>query len=385
MDFISNVSYTLGVFFSYKNYKYTLANQPLRHDYDLNLQSILTSYFDYSDTWLVILVLASIVFVITLLTVIFLRKRITVAIALIKEGSKAVASNMSTLIFPVFPWLVQILVIVYAVYVMTLLSSIGTPEYKVNDYRSKEDKQINKAFDCRCNNEVNYTVGAVCTTEEFNRNCKSLLNPENFCIDKACIIIGLKKSDLVQFFQGLNVFGFFWMIFFITAFSEMVLAGVFATWYWTKNTKNRPFFSLTESIARTIRFHLGTVAFGALIITICRIIRLILEYCEQKIQKYANYAVFRAILCLCKCCFWCLENFMKFVNKNAYIMTAIHGSSFCASARNSFNLLMRNVLRALALDKVLFISISIFQIKFHVYFRYQHSSSSYRKRSFLWE
>lgn len=220
----------------------------MRPEYDLNLQSFFTSQFDYSETWLAILIVAGIVFVITFLTVIFLRRRITVAIALIKEGSKAVASNMTTLIFPVFPWIIQIFVILYAVYLMTLLASIGTPEYKVADYRNNKERDT---FACKCNGQVNDTIGSFCTTEEFNKHCS--IGPNEPCIDKACIFVGLKKSDLVQFFQGLNIFGFFWMIFFITAFSEMVLAGVFATWYWTKNTKNRPFFSLTESITRTIR------------------------------------------------------------------------------------------------------------------------------------
>lgn len=43
---------------------------------------------------------------------------------------------------------------------------------------------------------------------------------------------------------------------------------------------------------------------------------------------------------------------MKFLNRNAYIMCAIHGKNFCSSAKDAFNLLMRNVLRVFALDKV---------------------------------
>lgn len=53
-----------------------------------------------------------------------------------------------------------------------------------------------------------------------------------------------------------------------------------------------------------------------------------------------------------KCFFWCLERFLRFLSKNAYIMCAIHGKPFCTSARDAFNLLMRNFLRVVALDKV---------------------------------
>lgn len=100
------------------------------------------------------------------------------------------------------------------------------------------------------------------------------------------------------------------------------------------------------------RYHLGTLAFGSLIITICRIIRVILEYIDHKLKKYDN-PVTRAIMCCMKCFFWCLEKFLRFINRNAYIMCAIHGKNFCASAIDAFNLLMRNILRVFVLDKVL--------------------------------
>lgn len=81
-----------------------------------------------------------------------------------------------------------------------------------------------------------------------------------------------------------------------------------------------------------------------------------------------------------KCCFWCLEKFIRFLNRNAYIMVsglgpitnppalpgregplfpvgalilpfyslqiAIYGTNFCTSAKNAFFLLMRNIIRS---------------------------------------
>ncbi|KAK2498341.1 hypothetical protein MC885_000971 [Smutsia gigantea] len=47
-----------------------------------------------------------------------------------------------------------------------------------------------------------------------------------------------------------------------------------------------------------------------------------------------------------KCCFWCLEKFIRFLNRNAYIMIAVYGTNFCTSARNAFFLLMRNIIRS---------------------------------------
>lgn len=80
-------------------------------------------------------------------------------------------------------------------------------------------------------------------------------------------------------------------------------------------------------------------------------IRVILEYIDHKLKKYDN-EITKAILCCLKCFFWCLEKFLKFINKNAYIMCAIHGKNFCLSAKDAFSLLMRNILRVFVLDKV---------------------------------
>ena len=58
------------------------------------------------------------------------------------------------------------------------------------------------------------------------------------------------------------------------------------------------------------------------------------------------------MLSFCKCCFWCLEKFIRFINRNAYIMCAVKSSNFCKSARDAFNLLMRNLMRVVVLDSV---------------------------------
>lgn len=221
------------------------------------------------------------------------------------------------------------------------LASVGEPEHIV--IRMKNDTS------CQCTgNYSTITDGDLCDPKLFNLQCTSRTG--GACM-ASCMYTGLKAESFVQYFKIINVFGFFWLVFFISAFGEMVLAGVFARWYWTLNKREDvPFFILTGSIYRTFRFHLGTLAFGSFIITLCRIIRLLLEYVDRKAKKVNNECT-RAVMCCCKCFFWLLEAFLKFLNKNAYIMCAIHGKSFLPSSKDAFNLLMRNVLRVIAVDK----------------------------------
>ncbi|XP_023337592.1 choline transporter-like protein 4 [Eurytemora carolleeae] len=115
----------------------------------------------------------------------------------------------------------------------------------------------------------------------------------------------------------------------------MVLAGCFSSWYWAFNkSKDVPSFPIISSFYRAFRYHLGSLAFGSLIIAILRMIRLAIQYVEEKIkEKGLDNPATKVILCLCKCCFWCLEKFMKFLNRNAYIITASYGYNFCKSAK----------------------------------------------------
>ena len=47
-----------------------------------------------------------------------------------------------------------------------------------------------------------------------------------------------------------------------------------------------------------------------------------------------------------------VQKFLRFLNRNAYIITAIYGTGFLTSARRAFHLIVSNPLRLLVIDKV---------------------------------
>ena len=53
-----------------------------------------------------------------------------------------------------------------------------------------------------------------------------------------------------------------------------------------------PSAPLTASFYRTFRYHLGTLAFGSLIIAIIRMIRVMIEYIEEKLKEVGTFEVF---------------------------------------------------------------------------------------------
>jgi choline transporter-like protein 2/4/5 len=53
--------------------------------------------------------------------------------------------------------------------------------------------------------------------------------------------------------------------------------------------------------------------------------------------------IVKVVFCILQCCMWCFEKCMKFINKNAYIIVALKGKSFCGAAFNAFTLIISNL------------------------------------------
>lgn len=54
------------------------------------------------------------------------------------------------------------------------------------------------------------------------------------------------------------------------------------------------------------------------------------------------------VVCATRCCLWCLDTCVKFINKTAYIQIALHSKSFCNAAWQSFYLTIRHLGRVSA-------------------------------------
>lgn len=313
------------------------------------------------DTWLAFVIILGILTGIVILVLIALRQRIQIAIQLIEQGSKAVGQMCSTIFWPIFPFTLHLGVVVWFAAVAMYLSSAGTQVYMIHyDHEGvgtttrslpldqdppDPPSQCTQAGNC-VNPQTNqtYKLGDICSPALFNATC---LN----CLDIQCQFTRYEREPGVPWMHWFNLFAFFWAMEFVSALGELVLAGVFATWYWTFDKSQVPGCSLGRSFCNALTFHLGTVAFGSLIIAIIRFVRAVLEYIESKLKAYNNDLV-KCLFCLCKCCLWCLEKFMKFINRNAYIMCAIKSTNFCVSAKDAFSLLMRNIVRVVVLNNV---------------------------------
>jgi hypothetical protein len=157
------------------------------------------------------------------------------------------------------------------------------------------------------------------------------------------------------------LFGFLWIAEFCSSVGFMVVAFIFALWFFApmkKPTEEDPDPSpedremvsspILTALKLTVLHHLGTVAFGSLIIAVIQMVRLMLEYVERKQRELTgggedHSGLWKFIFCCCKCCLWSLEKCMKTLNKIAYVVTVVNGTSFCSSACHAMGLLQKNI------------------------------------------
>ncbi|XP_037545636.1 choline transporter-like protein 2 [Nematolebias whitei] len=300
---------------------------------DLGLQTDFSVYLQIRQTWLAFMIILAIVEFIIILLLIFLRKRILIAIALIKEASRAVGHVMSALFYPLLTFALLAVVIAYWAITAVFLSTSNEQIYKV----------FNNS-DCPFARET-------CDPQTFNTSNISAQCPDALCLFAFYGGETVYHRYLIVF-QFYNVFLFFWCANFVTALGQVTLSGAFASYYWAfKKPDDIPAFPIFSSLGRALRYHTGSLAFGSLILSLVQVIRVFLEYLDHKLKGAQNKFAKFLLSCM-KCCFWCLEKCIKFLNRNAYIMIAIYGKNFCTSARDAFFLLMRNIVRVAVLDKV---------------------------------
>jgi len=256
----------------------------------------IASQKDTVDTLKGIFIVLVVMLAIIFLAVLCLVQRIGIAVGVIEEASSAMIHIPTILLVPLGVGALMIPLAIYWVYIGAYLASTGLPQYDDND---------------------NFT--------------------------------GYKTTGIYVRLELYHLFGGLWTLNFLHAIGECVIAGAIASYYWVHDKKDVPRNPVASSLYRTIRYHLGSLLFGSLILGIVQFIRFLLTQLERQVKGKENKIV-KWVLCLTNCLLACFERFIKFLNKNAYIMISIYGYSFCTGARRGFSLVASNILRVTAVN-----------------------------------
>ncbi|EEY56105.1 choline transporter-like protein [Phytophthora infestans T30-4] len=244
----------------------------------------ITAAEDQAYYWAIACYVLTAIDILLLLLLIFMCGRIRIAIGIIREASKALQSMPMLTLYPIIPTLFAVGLVAYWLVAAAYIATSGK--------------------------------------------------------------VTLNDHDTMHYLMIYHLFGLLWTSQFIQAAAYATIAGAFCEYYWTLDKRQVPARPVFRSMWRTVRYHFGSVAFGSLIIAIVQMFRIALEYIDQKMRtaKQGNAVVKVVMMCL-KCFLWCFEKCLKFLNKNAFIIMAMKGRSFCPAMKDSFSLLLANAAR----------------------------------------
>ncbi|XP_071453243.1 choline transporter-like protein 1 [Hetaerina americana] len=172
------------------------------------------------------------------------------------------------------------------------------------------------------------------------------------------------KDGTMKFTRWYNLMGFFWISQFLFGCQNMVIAGAITTWFFQVN-KEQLQSPIQESAGRLIRYHLGSVALGSLLVAIvmlARVMAWLLRYWKKKCglneerngEGCFSNSCTRMTEFQC-CCFslgCCIQKIVLFLSRNAYIQIAIRGCSFCEGGKRAVDVLSANALRLVAINSI---------------------------------
>lgn len=151
-----------------------------------------------------------------------------------------------------------------------------------------------------------------------------------------------------------NLLMFLWSVGFVNAIAYMIVAFCAVFWYWSNpGDDKKPEAGTCTAAGLTIKNHLGTLAIGSFIVAVLQVLRILLSLLEKRLQAYAGKSdAVKCCLYCAECLLACFHRVVKFINKNAYIMTAMTGEPFLDAARHALHLLLGNALSVAAISVI---------------------------------
>ncbi|KAI6243945.1 Choline transporter-like protein 1 [Aphelenchoides fujianensis] len=293
----------VGCFFCYSKY---VALQKAGGINDYSFTPVVSAYFEMPNTWYWLAVGLAVLEAVVFLIMLVIRKRIRIA-----DEQGPWEHALHALLSPLFTSILHVGVFVLWGSIAVWLASVGVENCVYVGTSTADPKN---GVPCRCD-----SIDPTDTSIPVNGGCR-------FAKPDQTRGPNLRSASVqpVRLLLGL-----------------LLLCPPSRTWSWPERLpagttrfhkpKDVPALPVLSSLRRSVRYHLGTLAFGSLILSITKMLRVILDFLYNKMKGWENpigKAIYRALTCL----FWCLERVLRFLTTNAYIMTAIYGRSFCAAS-----------------------------------------------------
>ncbi|VEN34311.1 unnamed protein product [Callosobruchus maculatus] len=318
---IASIGGTIYLWYTYFDIKYHLDKIP---KFMLLSESVRneTAFFWFA-------IVATVITVIILLIIICMRKQVDFMANLFKETSKCLMHLPSLFFQPILTFIALAVFFMFWIFVVLCLATASYPE----------------------KSGVSQSVASTQPSVPFNASLREL-NLISVADQIKITVIEYVDASWVKGMWWVYFIGLIWTSEFIMACQQMVIAGSVAHWFYRHKYKDES--HICYATGKLVKYHLGSVALGSLIITIFKIPRLILMYLHETWNrgKDKGSECAKCGLKCCICCFYCLEKFIRYLNHNAYTVIAIDGSNFCKAAGTAFEVLTSHALQVATINSL---------------------------------
>jgi choline transporter-like protein 2/4/5 len=168
-----------------------------------------------------------------------------------------------------------------------------------------------------------------------------------------------------------HLVGFMWTTEVIGGLEMVTIAGAVSSYYWRppavnvdvepssrlcrciQGMKSCLTSAMTRSFWRAMRYHLGSICFGGLVLTIANVIRIAVEYMLRKLKGgEEGSSVVKVVATCLRCLTWMLKEVLNFISDQAYIVVAMQGVSFCSAVKEAYTLLKGQMSQMIAVQVV---------------------------------
>jgi choline transporter-like protein 2/4/5 len=144
-------------------------------------------------------------------------------------------------------------------------------------------------------------------------NITSLLNLNGLNATKY-----VKDMPVMNYLIIYHFFGLLWTTQFLQGIAAMTVAGAVCGWYFSQNETKDPEmdkfvykpsrFPVAAALRRVIKYYMGSVAFGSLLIAFIQFIRAVMAYVQRRFKDQAkNSQLIKFVFCCIQCCLKCLQ------------------------------------------------------------------------------
>ena len=268
------------------------------------------------------------------LYLIHLRNFIRVAIGMIKEASRALRQMPLMIAFPLFPVAAIFGLCLYFMYVAVHIASI---ESLSNVYVATDGvKNVTAALGDKMADFRQFTGAGE------NSTISTLVSSLDKFRGNLGDNVTITPSQQMEALLWVHGAGFLWCMNVVNGIWCCTVAGAMCRWYWKfqedKDHKEFEHMITWMSFKKTVRYFLGSVCYGAALISLMQLIRIGFEYLMQqskKMTKDPRLAKVAKLAMAVRVCLMAAQRAVEEMTQGALIMVVMQGCSFCVGARES--------------------------------------------------